>query len=468
MGFREPQHVRRSSRFELPAWSTTILLALFVVGVMGLGYFTFNAVKKFVAGSEVDIITGPEGDNPEGGDAEEVGSAGDPLPANWTEGRVTVLLLGIDERKLEHGPWRTDTMILLTVDPVSQTAGMISFPRDLWVEIANYDGLRDRINTAHFRGDADNYPGGGGPALAMETILLNFGIPVDYYVSVNFYAFVQVIDRLDCVPMTVPQTIDDPNYPAAEGTGFDPFHIEAGDHCMGGETLLKYARTRATFGSDFDRAARQQQVILAVRDHVLDTGRLPALITQANEIYGDVEAGVNTNLSMEQIIALAQMAAGIPEDRICTAVISGPYVESLETLPDGSQVIIWDDEAVRQLISDIFNGTGVCAPGTVDLASAALEERAAISVVNGTPQEGLATDTGDQLTAAGLNVVFVGNADRFDYSQTVIYDYTGKTATARYVAQLLGLPESAVIIAEPSTTLYDIQIVLGADYLNNQ
>jgi LCP family protein required for cell wall assembly len=290
-------------------------------------------------------------------------------------------------------------MILLTVDPATRTAGMLSLPRDLWVEIPDYNGLYDRINTAHFRGDADNYPGGGGPALAMETVQYNFGVTVDYFTSANFYAFVQIIDRLGCIPISVPETIDDPDYPAPEGFGYDPFHIEAGDYCMGGETLLKYARTRATFGSDFDRAARQQQVILAIRDHVLDTGQLPTLIAQSSEIYGDVQSGVNTNLSLEQIVALAQLAADIPVENICRAVISGDYVEELVTMEDGSQVIIWDREEVRQLMADMFSTPVRCnqqPEGTEDLAAQAQAEQAAINILNGTNQEGLATETSNR------------------------------------------------------------------------
>jgi LCP family protein required for cell wall assembly len=467
MGYRNPHHVRRPSRFDLPPWATTALAVLFIGGVLALGYVTFNQVKGFVAGAPWGSGQpgGPQVD--EGGGGSVAGGQGAAV-AEWTGGRVTVLLLGIDERQLEAGPWRTDTMILLTVDPATRTAGMLSLPRDLWVEIPDYNGLYDRINTAHFRGDADNYPGGGGPALAMETVQYNFGVTVDYFASVNFYAFVQIIDRLGCIPISVPETIDDPDYPAPEGFGYDPFHIEAGDYCMGGETLLKYARTRATFGSDFDRAARQQQVILAIRDHVLDTGQLPTLIAQSSEIYGDVQSGVNTNLSLEQIVALAQLAADIPVENICRAVISGDYVEELVTMEDGSQVIIWDREEVRQLMADMFSTPVRCnqqPEGTEDLAAQAQVEQAAINILNGTNQEGLATETSNRLTAAGLTVAGVGNADRFDYPQTIIYNYTGKDATARYAAQLLGVPAAAIVVAEPATPLYDIEIILGADYL---
>jgi LCP family protein required for cell wall assembly len=463
MPSREPQHVRpRRRRIVLPDWAVYLLLGLFVVGVVGLGYVTFTTVRNLVAGAPLGA-SGPEPPAFSSGTATAQAQAGTSNAPLWTEGRVTVLLLGIDERQLEHGPWRTDTMILLTMDPVTRTAGMLSIPRDLWVEIPGY-GVYDRINTAHFRGDADQYPGGGGPALAMRTVQHNFGVPVNYFVSVNFYAFVQIIDQIGCIPITVPETINDPTYPAPEGNGYDPFYIEAGDHCMGGETLLKYARTRATFGGDFDRAARQQQVIRAVRDHVLSTGQLPNLIARSSDIYATVQSGVNTNLSLQQMIELAQLAAEIPNENICSAVISGEYIEELVTLEDGSQVIIPNREAVRQLVLDIFSGTGHCSPQTQDLASQALAERATISVANGTMTEGLATETANLLSERRLNVIAVGNADRFDYPSTIIYNYNGKDYTARYIATLLNLPETAIVVPAASPGLYDIQVVLGADF----
>lgn len=473
MAPKDPQHVRRrGTQFEIPHWATYALMGVFVIAVLALGYFTFNAVKNLIAG--MPGAAEPEGPETVGGEGEvgvvEPGEEGS-TEYVWEEGRVTILMLGIDERRSEQGPWRTDTMILMTIDPVTKTAAMLSLPRDLWVEIPGYGGY-DKINTAHFKGDADQYPGGGGSALAMKTVQQNFGVPVDYFASINFYAFVQVIDRLGCVPVDVPETIDDPDYPAAEGNGFDPFHIDAGNHCMGGETLLKYARTRATFGSDFDRAARQQAVILSIRDHVLSTDQLPTLITQSPDIYNDIQSGVKTNLSLEQMLALVQLAAEIPEENICKAVISGEYVEEMRTLEDNSQVIIWNREKVRALVDEMFNGTGGCTPGSVpqeaspELAELAIAEAARINILNGTDQAGLATDTSNILTGAGLTAITIGNADRFDYAQTIIYNYTGKDATARFISQLLGVPESAIQVTSPPSALYDIEIVLGSDFKN--
>ena len=463
-----PQHVRRRrSGIALPeGWPTYALLGAFVLVVVGVAYLVFIGVRNLVSGaplgaSGADISAGPgnaaEQAAIEGGELDE----DDPM---WSEGRVTVLLMGIDERESEDGPWRTDTMILLTMEPATRTAGMISIPRDLWVEIPDY-GSYDRINTAFFRGDRDHYPGGGGPALAMKTVQQNFGISVNHYVTVNFQAFTELVNQIGCIPISVPETIDDPTYPAITGNGYDPFYIEEGEHCLEGDQLLKYARTRATFGSDFDRARRQQQVIYAIRDEVLRTGQMPSLISKAPELYNTLADNIQTNFDERQLIQLARLAADIPQENICSAVISGDYIDRFETLPDGSQVVIADRASVRQLILDIFAGTGQCSPETQDEAEAARAENATITVLNGTRQEGLASETGDRLSAAGLNVVEVGNADRFDYSETVITDHSGNEATARYLAAVLGVPESVIVTTETPSAMYDVEVVLGADLL---
>jgi LCP family protein required for cell wall assembly len=464
---QQSQHVGRSSALlSLPDWVIFALFALFILFVVGVGYATFTGVKNFVANGVTDVSGGPilSGDPASGGVA-----AGDQLPGGEDaplsiSGRVVVLVMGIDERESEQGPWRTDTMILLTIDPVNNTAGMLSIPRDVWVDIPDYSGIYDRINTAYFRGDADNYPGGGGPALAMKTVRQNFGVPVNYFVTVNFHAFVEVVDRLGCITINVPQTINDPTYPEADGTGYDPFTIEAGEHCMDGETLLKYARTRATYGGDFDRAARQQQVLHAIRKQVLSSNQLPALLAQAPEIYNSVQDDIRTNLSLTQLVDLARLASRVPDDAICSAVINGEYVD-LVTMPNGDQVLIPDKTKVRVLVSDIFSNSGHCK-GAVEgePADAVTAEQATVYIVNGTRQEGLATETADKLNAAGINVMSVGNADRQDYEYSIIYDYTGKLNTAQYIAQLLGLPETAVVAATGSTSAYDIEVVLGSDY----
>lgn len=465
---QQSDHVRRRrSGLALPHRATPALLALFVVGIIALAYVTFNGVKRFVSNAPLGIgpvETPAAGGGAEGaGPGEEPGQAGEDAPA-WEEGRVTVLLMGVDERESEEGPWRTDTMILLTMDPASRTAGMISIPRDLWVEIPDY-GRYDRINTAFFRGDADQYPGGGGPALAMKTVQQNLGVTVNYYAVVNFYAFVTIIDEIGCIPLEVPETIDDPDYPAPSGPGYDPFHIDAGEYCLGGETLLKYARTRATFGGDFDRAQRQQQVLYAIRDHVLSTGELPNLLSKTPQIYATLQDSIRTNMTETEIVQLGRLAAEVPEENICSAVISGDYIERFETLSDGSEVVIPNRAKIRQLIVDIYTGTGRCNPDAQDLAGAALEENAEVHILNGTRHEGMATETANRLTAVGLHVAEIGNADRFDYQATEVRLYGDARSTARYIAALLNLPDTAIVEADAEAGLPEIEVVLGSDLL---
>jgi LCP family protein required for cell wall assembly len=230
-----------------------------------------------------------------------------PAPAFGGE-RVTILLLGIDQREVEAGPWRTDTMVVLTIDPATESAGMLSIPRDLWVTISGYE-VEGKINTAHFIGDAQDYPG-GGPALAVATVQRTFDIPVQYYVRLNFTAFERIIDLIGGVAMCVDQPIDDPLYPDS-AFGYEPLYIPAGCQNMDGRLALKYARARHTPLGDFDRARRQQQVILAVRDKLTQAEMLPTLIGQAGALLDALGDSLQTNLSPEQLIELARLGATI-------------------------------------------------------------------------------------------------------------------------------------------------------------
>lgn len=262
--------------------------------------------------------------------------------------RFTVLLMGIDTRPDESDLLcRSDTIIVLSIDPNTGQIGMLSIPRDTYVDIPGY-GL-DRINQACRIGNLESP--GGGPRLAMRTIQYNFGIKVNDYVIVNFDAFINIVDRIGGINVFVEQTIDDPEYPDAF-YGYDPFFIEAGWHLMDGETALKYARSR--YGSDdIDRGRRQQQVILAVRERVLSLGMLDDLVTQAVPIWNDVNDGVDTGLSLEQMVQLALYAAEIDFGNINSAVLGWEYLRAVR-LEDGQDVLVPDRALLAPLMLEIF------------------------------------------------------------------------------------------------------------------
>src|SRR5262245_37379602 len=146
--------------------------------------------------------------------------------ADWPPGKFTVLLLGIDQRKAveDGGPYyRTDTMMVVSVDSVRKTAGILSIPRALWVNIPGFQS--GRINTANSLGDANGYPG-GGPALAAETVRQTLGIPVNKYILINFDVFTTLVNTIapDGTEICVQQAIDDDHYPDA-GNGVIHVHF---------------------------------------------------------------------------------------------------------------------------------------------------------------------------------------------------------------------------------------------------
>jgi len=431
-------------------------IVLLAVGLFG-SYEVYTGVRQVVADWET---TGPFQPNP------VQRAKATPLPTEFAlpdwEGkeRINILLLGIDQRDYEEGPWRTDTMILVTIDPATQSAGILSIPRDLWVVIP--DGFQEsRINNAHFFGDATQYPG-GGPALAKKTVQYNFGIPVHYYVRLNFTAFEKLVDLIGGIDVLVDHTIDDPEYPASDGPGFEPFHLDAGMQHLDGKTALKYARTRHDPLGDFGRARRQQQVMFAIRDKILNARLLPQLLPRANEIAAALGGAVQTDLSFQQVLALAKLGTQIDRSRIKSA-----YVDQTVTLPfntpDNDQVLIPLRDEIRKLRDELLSPPlAVGAPG----AALTPEPPARIVVQNGTLTVGLAGQTAEALRARGFTVVQYGNTDdnRFDYAQTQILVYTGRMAVAQALANTLQVPPSAIKQVSSPSGNFDIKVILGADY----
>ena len=267
--------------------------------------------------------------------------------------RINILLLGIDQREGETAPARTDTMLVLTIDPRAKTAGMLSINRDLWVKIPG-QADEGKINTAHFLGEVEHYSG-GGPALAMQTTQAALDIPLPYYIRLNFVAFEKLIDLIGGIDVFVPEPIDDPTYPDA-AYGYDPFYINAGWQHLDGHTALKYARTRATAGSDLDRVKRQQQVVLAVRDKILQSHQLPNVLAQLGPLLQLPGGLVQTNLTPGQIVELINLAAGINRDKITAVTLSGDMIDPYVS-PDGQEAIILKPGLAAQLRAQLYGQT---------------------------------------------------------------------------------------------------------------
>jgi len=371
-------------------------------------------------------------------------------------GRVTVLVMGLDYRDWSagEGPSRTDTMMLLTLDPLNNTAGILSIPRDLWVSIPGFEN--GRINTAYFLGEAYQLPG-GGPGLAVKTVEQLLGVEINYFAQVDFGAFVRFIDEIGGVKVDVPKKIK------IDPIAGDPIKLKPGRQTLNGDLALAYARARNTAGGDLDRALRQQQVVFGIRERLLEPQNLSRLITQAPTLYAEIAAGVQTNMTLEELLKLAILAQKVPEENINKDAISAQEVVFGET-DDGQAVLVPLPEKIRQLRDDVFlvsTGTlGPLLPGTAQ--ERMIAEGADIVVLNGSLVDGLANRAQDYLLAQGANVVETANGEFSQ--QTRIIDYTGNPHTAQYLTELFGvLPVFYEIQYDPNSPV-DIVVTLGVDW----
>jgi LCP family protein required for cell wall assembly len=226
-------------------------------------------------------------------------------------GRFNILVLGTDKRPEEAAePSRSDTLIVVSVDPAAKRVGVLGIPRDLQVTVPGYGW--QKINAAYFLGEAYYLPG-GGPGLALPTVSQLLNVPIDYYVTLNFAGFETIIDAAGGVDIDVPAPIDDPAYPGPNYS-YMHIHFDAGFQHMDGTQALQYARTRHG-DSDFARIGRQQQVIRALRDKIASVNMLPRYPALLNQL-GDAVA---TNIPPDQQFALAQLATQLGPDSLYTA-----------------------------------------------------------------------------------------------------------------------------------------------------
>lgn len=266
-----------------------------------------------------------------------------PVPPFARPPEVTnILLLGNDVAWPQGG--RTDSLIVVSINSQTKTASMLSLPRDLYVYIPGWK--MDRINLALPHGHGSGYPGGGG-ALVKDTILYNFGIPIDYYARVGFDGFKQIVDTLGGVEIAVSCQLRDwrlisPELDPNVEENWEQFTLEPGVYEMDGDLALWYARSRRT-SNDFERGRRQQQVLRAIFNNGLDRELLPR-IPQLWDTYRET---VETDLTLPVILQLAALAPDVRENGIQNLYLSYGAVRPWREPSTGSamQLLQWAEAA---------------------------------------------------------------------------------------------------------------------------
>jgi len=464
----------RNARVHQPVDNLTkVLVAIFAVLAIATAVLAFIVVRNLTLNWSLTTLPGePEIAGGGGGpltldgtplpDEPLQGAAG-PTPQVWDgASRVTILMMGLDYRDWQAGEVpRSDTMILLTLDPITMTAGMLSIPRDLWVNIPWYNQYA-KINTAYYVGEIYKYPGGGGPGLALETVQQTLGVPINYYAQLDFYAFARFIDEMGGLDIYIREPIIvDPL-----GAG-NTRTLEVGVQTLDGPTALAYARQRHTAGDDFSRSARQQDVIMAIRDQVVNLNMLPTLLTRAPALYEEIKAGIRTNLSLQDAVSLALLTSKIDPANIKRAVI-GPEQLQFASSPDGLAILIPIPDKIRLVRDEIFTVGGPVGPLAVasDPVQLMQAEQARVSVRNGSSQAGLANKTGEYFRSLGMNVIEETNADML-YNVSQIQILSGKPYTSLYLAQMMNLPSTNIINDYTPDSQVDIIVTLGEDWASS-
>jgi LCP family protein required for cell wall assembly len=470
------QHTRKR-RISCAGLLAALILTLVIVVGAGAVYLEFTWQTKSSdraavapAGLPAQLTPAPPDTATESQAAQP---ASQPTGTALSTGRVTVLLLGTDSRPNEP-VGRTDTMMVLTVDSQTHAAGIISLARDLLVPLPGYTNDA-KINSAHVLGEVYKYPG-GGPALARATVASFIGHPIDYYVRLDFDGFRQIIDQMGGINIDVPKAINDPLYPD-NNYGYDPLYIPAGHIHMDGTLALKYARTRHE-DSDYGRARRQQQVVLAIKQKLSQPGQLAPLLPRLPGLMLTLAKSVQTDMPLDKMLWLAGELNQVDVAKPVQVVVDDAMGVNSSDATWGF-VLIPDMQKVKRAVAGVYDGTSARAPGnaapSADLVASGVDSAASgaapqpasagtrIAVLNGTHDASLASRVAGNLASEGFDVVALGKADRSDYTASWLITFGNAPAATRdALVQQLAIPSDHVL-TKTGPGSADLVIVLGAD-----
>lgn len=327
-------------------WLLRIVFAL-VALVLGAELLALGAMVAFAALSWGDYSVPPVppastaaavmpggSAGPEGGAAAGAGV--------WDRhGPVNVLLLGMDRdicegADPESNANRTDTMILVRVDPGQGKVTMMNLPRDLWVFVEGHGS--QKLTAAHLYGELESYEPDAGPGLAKQTIWDNFEIPVHRFVRIDFDGFKKIVDAVGPITVDVPPSPNDPavglhddSYPTNDCQHMT-IDFPPGPNKLDGERALQYARSRYST-SDLDRSKRQMQVLVAIKK----AGLSPAVLLDLPKLIPALKETVDTDLTVREITALARIAPRIGDGDIYRMPVDERVVY-LDSVPAGDSM----------------------------------------------------------------------------------------------------------------------------------
>lgn len=354
------------------------------------------------------------------------------------DGFINILALGVDNEAL-----LTDSILVASIDERRKNATLISVPRDLYVNDESI--IAQRINSVY---QNTNYRRGEDEARkTVAKIVGDFvGFPIHYTVMINFQGLVDVVDALEGVEVYNEQAIYDPFYPGPNYS-YQTFSLPQGLQTLDGQTALKFARSRQTT-SDFARAQRQQQILVAIKDKALQLGILTNP-DRISELYKSIERNVKTNLTTREIITLAGIGTDFDRNNILSVVLNNDFNTKggfLYTPPRsqymGASVLLPADKTLSQIHT--FIGLHRKYPSV-------MANPLPIDIVNGTNVSGLARNTATIFRRFGFEINQVTNdEDRTEnVLETIIETSLGKNNDLVLAIQDLFPPMDDIIYVDP-------------------
>ena len=355
---------------------------------------------------------------------------------------TNVLLIGSDTRPSEGDPGRSDTLMLVRMDPQRDFISMLSFPRDLYVPIADGYGT-DKINAAYSHG-AD---------VTIKTVEQLTGQPVNAYMIVDFTGFANLVDAVGGVYLDVDRRYYNKNIGTA-ATNYSNIDLQPGYQKLDGANALAYVRYRHT-DSTYSRDARQQLFLSELKRQTKDLGNLTN-ITTFRKIWGrNIETSIR---DPRRFLSLLELALVTPKDRIARVSINA----SSEMTAAGASIQVATQSAINEAVSQWrepeFEFGQKTSSKPMDPASVD------VTVLNGSGRLLAAEDVAQALATKRYHTSVGGNANSFTYASSAVYYAPAYRDAARKIATLLG-PTATIGAFEPGQARgNEVVVVAGADF----
>lgn len=399
---KPPKEPRERSRFErvVTGFVTKhfIWTAIIVVAMVGMAKATYNIVTLAEEISVKEIVL----------------SVFSEKIQTDKENHTNILLLGTGGAN-HSGGTLTDTMIVASIDHDNDWVSMLSIPRDLWVETEELYG-GNRINSiVELVAEQEMYNNNlseeaayqKGYEVLQKAVSEIMGIPIQYYAQVDFSGFVEIVDAIDGVDVVVENAIYDTSYPADNGSiDYQTFSIDEGPQHLDGATTLKYVRSRKST-SDFDRAARQQIVLQAIKEKALSLGVLTSP-SKIKDIYDAIDSNFESNLKWDELVYLAKISSKFSSDNVSTWVLNDNPLSTGGFLYPAERVLETDPFLLLPYQDD-FSDIKKFA-NLVLIHPEVHANPLTYQILNGTKNNGVATETLYYLYRFGFEVIRYGNA----------------------------------------------------------